>query len=298
MLLADGTWTDVPVGAAGQPPVAREFSSYVKTERPIPKHMDVLVQKITPHIKPHSQADSVLRSAPEFDPMWKDFGVFVDRVREACENEWGEGDVATWLGGHNLLVYDARLLWGNLLRRGYDPEGELAALGVRGMPDTLPLARAIDWGDAPPHQTSDPSRVSFSNGALYRRVTGQDLTNAHDATADCRATAAVLMHELVTQKLMDDIDISVVSIGTVHEKALELRGAYFERKRGDTTTAGGIEVTMPGWSATASAGALLDLAQIMPYNRVVVYYHATRLGLTAAKVTSDAAPRLICELKK
>ena len=91
---------------------------------------------------------------------------------------------------------------------------------------------------------------------------------------------------------MDDIDISVVSIGTVHEKTLSLRDAYFERKRGDTTTAGGIEVTMSDWSAAASAGASLDLAHVLPYNRVVVYYHAKRLGLAVEKLP-PTAPRMI-----
>ena len=101
------------------------------------------------------------------------------KQRAACEQRFGEDKVGVWLAGHNALVYDMRVLWGNLTRLEIEPVAELAELGVRGVLDTLKLARAREWGAAPPTLNASDGEaggaVSFSNGALFKRLTGETL---------------------------------------------------------------------------------------------------------------------------
>ena len=107
--------------------------------------MPFAIQKITPHITPE-----VLKNAPDFESVWEDFRAWCTDLRAACEQRFGEDKVGVWLAGHNALVYDMRVLWGNLTRLEIEPVAELAELGVRGVLDTLKLARAREWGAAPP----------------------------------------------------------------------------------------------------------------------------------------------------
>ena len=188
------------------------------------------------------------------------------------------GECSVWLCGQNL-GYDIRLLTSVLERMKLDPVTEFEEMGVVAAYDTLKVARRVNWGKTVPMLDG---KKSFSLGAMYSCLTNKILDNAHDAEADVMATIKIMTSDLFTEFLARDIDEVALDIVAVVSHIQDGRKRYFEEKVGDQKSASGIEIALNTYSKSKNRKKL-EFPNLNSYLRVVVYYHADRLGLEVTK---------------
>jgi len=86
-----------------------------------------------------------------------------------------------WIVGHNVISSDMLVLYSQCKRESVDYGKYLQSLGVEGIIDTLKIARTLN---------SSSEGVGLAH--LYKKYTGRELDDAHDALADAKATATLL----------------------------------------------------------------------------------------------------------
>jgi hypothetical protein len=131
-----------------------------------------------------------------------------------CVSECDE----TWLVGHNMFACDTLVLYTQCAKYGVDMESALADGKVTGIVDTLSIAR----------KTASLAHLAAKDlASVYKFVCGKDLTGAHDALADAKATLEV-MNSAIFRTIMRD-PVSMLGRSTQahlsHVKALHSRDA-------------------------------------------------------------------------
>lgn len=126
----------------------------------------------------HHIVDELVQAEPPFQEAWVRFLKFVDDVRA------GE---PVLLIGWNSWSYDDRVLHDELSRCDLDP----TAIGDR-VVWTADGMRAMHAAIKAGRYTKPSSGARL--GQVYADLVGEELVDAHDAIADCKAVRAVLPH--------------------------------------------------------------------------------------------------------
>ena len=154
-----------------------EFSSYVN---PNGRRMSKGAEKVT-GISTSGPKGAMLRRCPFFKEVWTNHFIpkFKSQTRSLCIDE-------VCFLGHNNIRYDDLLLSSELLYAGIDVSQSLGIENTTSR-DSLSLAKQLQT------QIGKSALPRTNLGAIYSFFTkGQVLENAHDALADCRATAFIV----------------------------------------------------------------------------------------------------------
>ena len=107
-----------------------------------------------------------------------------------------------WIAGHNVIASDMLVLYAQCKREKIVFGDYLRSLGVEGIIDTLKIARLLPG-----------SSEGVGLGYLYKKYTGSEFADAHDALADAKATAKLLSKLLQIK----DAAVDVYSLDSVVE---------------------------------------------------------------------------------